>query len=144
MEKLLTITERGELSVRMKQKAHFYDDLKLYNQHFPGSKLSTQLTKVNDFNIDSLHSRMLYELLSVVSGSDIEQNRNDLAPTTEEVTDTVTEEVTDTVTEEVTDTVTEEVTDTVTEEVTDTVTEEVTAAPAQKKTKGKSKKNSPA
>jgi len=136
MEKLLTITERGELSVRMKQKAHFYDDLKLYNQHFPGSKLSTQLTKVNDFNIDSLHSRMLYELLSVVSGSDIEQNRNDLAPTTEEVTDTVTEEVTDTVTEEVTDTVTEE--------VTDTVTEEVTAAPAQKKTKGKSKKNSPA
>jgi len=75
MKKELTISERGEIAEQMKSAKHFYIDLKLYNEHFPGSKLSVQLAKVNEHNIDSLHGRMIYDLLSKVDQDDIINNR---------------------------------------------------------------------
>jgi len=75
MKKILTISERGEMAEQMKSAKHFYLDLKLFNDYFPGSKLSAQLTKVNEHNMDSLHGRMLYELLAKVDQEDILNNR---------------------------------------------------------------------
>lgn len=75
MKKELTISERGQVSMDLKSPENFYADLKLYNRHFGGSKLSVQLVKVNEMNMDSLHGRMLYELLSKVDEEDIINNR---------------------------------------------------------------------
>lgn len=75
MKKELTISERGELAQQLVHKDHFYTDLNLYNQKFPGSKLSVQLSKANEHNITGLHNRMLYEMLSKVDHEDILLNR---------------------------------------------------------------------
>jgi hypothetical protein len=75
MKKVLTISERGELAQQLQHKDHFYTDIKLYNEFFPGSKLSSQLAKANEHNMPSLHSRMLYDLLSQVDQEDILSNR---------------------------------------------------------------------
>jgi len=75
MKKVLTISERGELAQQLQSNEHFYTDIKLYNEFFPGSKLSSQLAKANEHNMPSLHSRMLYDLLSQVDQEDILGNR---------------------------------------------------------------------
>lgn len=75
MKKILTISERGELAQQLQSNEHFYTDIKLYNEFFPGSKLSSQLAKANEHNMPSLHSRMLYDLLSQVDQEDILSNR---------------------------------------------------------------------
>lgn len=75
MKKELTISQRGEIAQQIASGKHFYTDLKLYNEYFPGSKQSVQFTKVNEHNIDSLHNRMLYDLLSKVDQDDIINNR---------------------------------------------------------------------
>jgi hypothetical protein len=75
MKKVLTISERGELAEQLQSNEHFYTDIKLYNEFFPGSKLSSQLAKANEHNMPSLHSRMLYDLLSQVDQEDVLENR---------------------------------------------------------------------
>ena len=75
MKKVLTISERGELAQQLQSNEHFYTDIKLYNEFFPGSKLSSQLAKANEHNMPSLHSRMLYDLLSQVDPKDVLNNR---------------------------------------------------------------------
>jgi len=74
-KEVLTISQRGELAEQMKSAKHFYLDLKLFNEHFPASKMSVKFTKVNEHNMDSLHGQMLYELLNKVDQDDILNNR---------------------------------------------------------------------
>ena len=74
-KEVLTISQRGEMAEQMKSAKHFYLDLKLFNEHFPASKMSVKFTKVNEHNMDSLHGQMLYELLNKVDQDDILNNR---------------------------------------------------------------------
>lgn len=83
MKKVLTISERGELAQQLQSNEHFYTDIKLYNEFFPGSKLSSQLAKANEHNMPSLHSRMLYDLLSQVDPEDVLENRKPVEFNTE-------------------------------------------------------------
>lgn len=75
MNKQLSISQRGQLSVKHADKRFFYVDMKLFNKHLPESKLSTTLAGANQFNMDKLHANMLYELLAVVTEEDILKNR---------------------------------------------------------------------
>lgn len=151
MEKL-TISEKSELTQKLIDGRFFYEDLELFKDKLPYSKLNTELAYVNAYNQDRLHGQIIYNLLDEVSEKEIKSNRKKKADKLKAAAEAEKQVEANTETEETQEAETQEAETQVdanaeTEETQQAEVQETETqkpAPVEKKTtqKGQSKKNS--
>ena len=118
--------EKNEFVVKHTSDVNYSQDLELFKEHCPNSRLHTDLKRVNSFNKKKLDGLMLWELLDKVTPADILKNRGvEISPMKEETATTSAEETATTSTEETTTTSAEETATTSAEETATTSTEKI-------------------
>lgn len=71
----MDFTEKNNIVVKMQNGAYLNRDRDLLEKVLPKSPLHNQLRNVNQFNVDRLDGKIVFELLRVVSSQEISDNR---------------------------------------------------------------------
>ncbi len=71
----MKFTAKNDFIVKNKDEKFFDQDLKLFKEHCPNSRLNSDIKRVNSFNKRILDGHMLFELLDKVTPEEILKNR---------------------------------------------------------------------
>lgn len=78
MKNKMTPIEKNNFVVKHASKKYFKQDQLLYKRIFPDSKLNKEIEVCPDFAKKKLNERMLLEMLSVICGETISENRGQI------------------------------------------------------------------
>jgi len=71
--------KKNDFIVKHKSEKYFEQDLCLYKQHFPESRLHPELKRARSYNKRTLDGQMLHDLLDKIPSDDILSNRKKAA-----------------------------------------------------------------
>jgi len=75
----MDILKKNDFIVKHKSSKYFYRDIELFKKYCPSSELNRELKRVNAYNKDIYHGRILYELLEKATPEEIFNNRKGTA-----------------------------------------------------------------
>lgn len=88
----MNFPEKNNFILKHASAKHFDADKALYKKIFPESRLNPELDRANQYNKEHLDERMLMEVLGVVCGETVLENRTAMKPKAE-VKEPATKEV---------------------------------------------------